>query len=103
MPDEDARLLICELHKKDGGPPIAKIPGLWNRKVDKRWEIWINGHMEPQKMDGQITIAPGEVYVEFNGWPAGSFSMIHGDGILAAGAAANYRTFCAALRKAVNA
>ncbi len=97
----NAVALICDLHKKDGGPPVGKLPGLWHRKVDRRWSIWVNGHMEPMKMDGRIAIAPGDCYVEFNGWPAGSFSMIHGEGVLAAGAAANYETFCAALKNAI--
>lgn len=100
----DARELIFELHKRDGIPGLAMLPGLWERKLDEQWTIWINGHMEPVARPGNHEpIPPGDVYVEFNGWPAGLFSLIDGEGVVAAGAAANYGTFCAALQAAIDA
>jgi hypothetical protein len=101
--DLDARELIFQLHKLDGIPGIGQLPGLWERKLNERWTFWINGHMEALKGGPRkdIPVQPGDCYVEYNGWPAGSFSLIHGDGIIAAGSRANYQTFCAALRDAV--
>lgn len=102
--DLDARELIFELHKRDGIPGIGKLPGLWERKLDERWTIWVNGHTEPLpagSLDGaKMQVLPGDCYVEYNGWPAGSFSLINGQGMIAAGSGANYQTFCAALRDA---
>lgn len=99
----DARKLICDLHEQDAGPSIGKLPGLWKRVIDSRWTIWVNGHMEPLPGgdSGDLLIPPGDCYVEYNGWPAGSFSMITGEGVLAAGSLANYDSFCKALQKAV--
>ena len=98
----DARELIFELHKRDGGPGLSKLPGLWERKLNDRWTIWINGLMEElTPRPGMCPIGPGEVYVEFNGWPAGLFSLITGEGEIAAGGLANYDTFCTALQSAI--
>lgn len=99
---DDARQLICDLHKRDGATPIGKLPGVWHRVLDSSWQIWVNGHMQPMKggPTNDIEIHPGDCYVEYNGWPAGSFSVIHGTGIIAAGECANYETFCEALRNA---
>ena len=105
--EQDARELIFALHEHDGTAPISKLPGLWNRKLNQQWETWINGHMEPLTAEspdgcGGMKVQPGDCYVEFNGWPAGSFSVITGEGIIAAGAAGNYETFCDALREAAS-
>lgn len=96
--------LICQLHKLDKAVPIGRLLKPWHRKIDERWQIWVNGQMKPQKggPGGDIDIHPGDCYVEYNGWPAGSFSMIHGEGLLAAGSEANYQTFCDALQSAIN-
>jgi hypothetical protein len=105
--DSDARELIFALHKRDGIAGIGKLPGLWERKLNERWTMWVNGHMEPLPggalPGAQMQVRPGDCYVEYNGWPAGSFSLITGEGMIAAGAAANYETFCAALREAIEA
>jgi hypothetical protein len=79
--------------------------GPWFRKIDDHWSIWVNGRMKPAKVGPRIDveIQPGDCYVEFNGWPAGLFSMIDprdGD-VMAAGGLANYRTFCEALSAAI--
>ena len=98
----DAIELILKLHKADGTEPISRVPGLWHHRLDDQWEFWINGHMEPQGGEEIAQkLAPGECYVKFNGWPAGLFSIITGDGVIAAGEIANYEAFCAALRGAI--
>jgi hypothetical protein len=99
--------LILDLHKHDGADPVSKLPGLWERKLDDRWTFWVNGHMEPLPVPHdagapEMRVLPGECYVEYNGWPAATFSITcPGDGIFAAGSAANYHTFCAALETAL--
>lgn len=101
----DARELILELHKRDGVPGLAKLPGLWERKLDDEWTIWVNGQLTPLPagaLDGaKMHVRPGDCYVEYNGWPAGNFSLITGEGIIAVGGGANYQTFCDALRQAI--
>ena len=104
MNEPNAIELILALHEHDKTAPIGKLPGLWERKLDERWTIWVNGHLEPLPAgDGaQMMVHPGDCYVEYNGWPAGSFSIIHpGQGMIAAGAKANYHTFCEAIEKAL--
>lgn len=100
----DARELICELHAKDGALALSKLPGLWERRLDRQWTFWVNGHGEVLQggPDADLPVNPGCVYVEFNGWPAGIFSLITGEGEIAAGELANYQTFCEALQQAVN-
>jgi hypothetical protein len=93
--------LIFALHKHDGTPGIGRLPGLWHRKIDERWTLWANGQLKPVELRDGFMIQPGDCYIEFNGWPAGSLSLITGEGILAAGTAANMLEFCAALRSAV--
>ncbi len=94
-------MLICELRKHDGTPPISTLPGLWYRRLDERWEFWVNGHLQPQQTEEGTPVGPGDCYVKFNGWPAGIFSLISGEGILAAGQIANQDTFSEALRGAL--
>ena len=107
MTDDNAIDLICDLHKHDGVIPIGKMTDLWHRKLDDRWAIWVNGQMKPVETKptdgspGGHPVEPGDCYVEFNGWPAGLFSMITGEGTIAAGGLANYQTFCGALKAAM--
>ena len=98
---KDAVQLILDLWKHDGIEPLSKLPGLWERKLDDRWTLWVNGHGDamPTKPDGGFKLEPYCVYVEFNGWPWGNFA-ITGQGCIGAGALANYETFCDALRRA---
>ncbi len=97
----DARELIFSLHKADKAPTMKQMTGLWERKLDERWTFWINGQLKPIETPRSCPVAPGDCYVEYNGWPAGSFSLITGDGIIAAGSCANYDTFCEALQSAL--
>jgi hypothetical protein len=103
MPERNAIELILDLHKADGGPPISELPGLWERKLDERWTIWVNGHMEVVCTEAGVEVEPGDCYAEFNGWPALLVSIVAGDGVIAAGLIANYDSFCEALRAAIEA
>jgi hypothetical protein len=100
---DNAVRLICELHKHDGAVPIGRMVTAWHRKIDEQWEIWVNGQLSVIKGGprGDVPIHPGDCYAEYNGWPAGSFSMITGEGVLAAGERANYEAFCEALQNAL--
>ena len=98
--EENAVTLILDLHNADKEPVIGG--RVWYRKLDERWEFWVNLNMEPAPVDGADTaIQAGDVYVKFNGWPAGIFSIITGDGCFAAGEAASPDAFCDALRAAI--
>jgi hypothetical protein len=79
---------------------MSKLPGLWYRKLDDQWEIWVNGQKEPLRTEHGMSIDPYDCYVQFNGWPAGLFSIPTGEGCISAGGLANYETFCDALERA---
>lgn len=95
---ENACSLILDLHKADKEPVVGG--RIWHRKLDEQWEFWVNGNLKPATVDEGATIQGGDVYVKFNGWPAGIFSLITGEGCIAAGEIANMDTFCDAIRKA---
>jgi hypothetical protein len=92
--------LILALHKHDRAPAISKLPGLWQRKLNEAWTIWVNGKPNPLRTESGMEVLPGDCYIEFNAWPAGSFNLISGEGIIASGSLANYHSFCDALREA---
>ena len=98
MDSEDARDLIFKLHKASGETPIGG--RVWYRRLNEQWEMWVNGNMKPATVEGN-EIQAGDVYMQFNGWPAGIWNIIRGDGVIAAGGAANYDSFCAALSTAI--
>lgn len=87
---------LMRIAKVDGVVPLNKHEGLWRCTVDGRWVFWVNGHREPISVN-EIKVLPYQVYVEYNGWPAGSFDP-HA-GVIAAGEAANVFTFRDAMRK----
>ena len=95
MEGEHVVKLMLELTSLRNLRDLVKIPGLTTMKVDEKWTIKINAHRE--EIDG---VAPYEFGVWYNGWPAGSFSPM-GEGILAAGEAANKETFRAAVKVAI--
>ncbi len=88
-------VLLCELAKKDDAAPLHKHAGCWERKIDDQWWIAVNGQMGSVKCSRGPTVNPGNCYVEYNGWPAGSFSPF--EGFMAAGGEANEESFAAAL------
>lgn len=97
--------LILAIHRQDNAPSLNILPGLWKRVVDEHWTFWVNGHREARAIEDSLLgsqgarVNPYDCWVEFNGWPAGSFSLPTGEGVIAAGQAANYETFCEALRR----
>lgn len=54
-----------------GAAPLNRYPGLWKVTAGV-WHLWVNGHREPLRVPNQeIAVQPYQVYVEYNGWPAG--------------------------------
>jgi hypothetical protein len=95
----EAMLLVGELAAALGVANINRLPGCWEHAIDAHWTIAVNGHQQPIKTSTGVEVAPFNVWVEFNGWPAGYFDA--SGGTLAAGEAANEVTFCEALRGAI--
>lgn len=87
--------LFCELAKKDDAAPLDKHAGCWERKLDEQWWFAINGHKNAIRCARGPEVPPFNCYVEFNGWPAGSFDPF--GGIMAAGGQANEEAFATAL------
>jgi len=81
-----------------GEAPLTKHAGLWERQVDERWHIAVNGHTEEHPTAEGFPVPPFCCAVKFNGWPAGLFDPT--GGVIAAGEGANETTFIAALRAA---
>lgn len=82
-----------------GAFPVTKFPDCWEHSIDERWFIAVNGHREPKKTSGGVVVNSFNCYVEYNGWPAGSFDPR--GGVIAAGDCANEDTFIAALDEAI--
>jgi hypothetical protein len=90
--------LVAELGAALGVSKINELSGVWAHAVDAHWTIALNGHKEPKEHQA-MSIPPFYCAVWFNGWPAGLFNAF--GGTIAAGSAANERTFCAALKRAI--
>jgi hypothetical protein len=89
---------MAELAIALGVKPLPEHDGCWEHQVDKRWFIAVNGHQEPRLIRKHPTapaLNPYNVYVEYNGWPAGIFDP--SGGCIAAGEGANENTFIQAL------
>jgi hypothetical protein len=93
-------LLGCA--KRDGTVPISGLPGLYHRKVDAKWEFWLNGRplQLPVAERKGLALYPGELYVEYQGWPFAVIDCATGEGYAGDGAVANLAAFIAALREA---
>lgn len=80
--------------------------GAWQHQIDEQWHIAINGHeasIEVEPPGGmKVDIPPFGICVWFNGWLAGLFSP-NGEGMFAAGGAANEAAFVEAVGKVVGA
>jgi hypothetical protein len=83
---------------RHGHAPINRLVGCLEVQVDSRWWIAANGHRTPTKCSKGVEVAPFEIYIEFNGWPAGMVSPF--DGVLAAGSIANEAALVKVLREA---
>jgi hypothetical protein len=73
-------------------------PGVWEDKIDAHWWIAVNPHHETLKTSTGASVQFGELYIEFNGWPAGIITP-HG-GPMCAGQIANEDAFIAAVQAA---
>ena len=87
------------LVEQDDAVPLNALPSCYERRLDEHWFIAVNGHEEPRKTKGGISIRPYYLYVEFNGWPAGTVHPYGGE--FAAGSLANEETFIEACEKAL--
>lgn len=90
--------LAAKLAEKDGVTPLSRLPGPWERRLDKSWTIVLNGHGTPREYKG-MTVPPFQMYVEYNGWPAGLLSP--SGGVIAAGESANEHALVEPLKKAL--
>ena len=93
--------LLVDLFLARGIRSIKDRPDCIELQIDEQWWVAFHGQLNPLKCSKGVTVHPGEVYVEYNGWPAGTVNLFNGEGILAAGAAANERTFRKAIRTAM--
>ena len=76
---------------------LGEATSCWEQQIDDRWWVAINPTRDEKATSkGGPALPPASVYVEFNGWPAGLLSFMHG-GEFAAGEAANPDTFAAAI------
>lgn len=99
-------VLLAEIALKDGVKGIAKLPGLWVKRIDANWEVAVNPHLEdiewaqtPDRMG--CTVPPMHCAVMWNGWLAGLMSPY--EGVIAAnpnGDGANEENFVKALERA---
>lgn len=98
----EAFVRVVELGLALNIKPLPEHDGCWEHEIDERWWIAVNGHDKPQLMrkhPNLSPLAPYTIYVEFNGWPAGLLGI--DGGCIAAGEAANERTFIEALLSAI--
>lgn len=94
----DVMLAVAELAMRLGAAPINKHAGCWECQIDERWWVACNGHRSPVVCSKGVKVDPFEIYVEFNGWPAGLVNPR--GGTFSAGAAANEDAFLAACKAA---
>lgn len=83
--------LLVEYAIAQGATPEIMCNSIWTSEVDKHWTIKCNGTMEEME-----NIPALSWYIMFNGWPAGSLSLL-GDGVLCAGEAGNEENLRAAI------
>jgi hypothetical protein len=100
MTDEisEAYIEVVNLARAIGVTRIDLMEGCWEHQIDDQWWIAMNGHKKPTKCSAGATVPPFEMYVQFNGWPAGVVAP--NGGIIAAGELANEDTFIAAVKAA---
>ena len=93
----DIWVAICAIARNEGSKPLNRLDGPY-RIVAGKWRLWINGTKADLLATEEHPAIPRfDCYLEFNGWPAGSFNP-HG-GIVAAGEAANVFTLRDALKE----
>ena len=95
----EAFAAIVDYAVQHGAKSIKDLEGCWEATVGE-WFFALNGHGEATTCSRGADVEPYGVYLEFNGWPAGTLNA-H-SGLMAAGAAANEDTLIAALREATS-
>ena len=90
-PIAKAFVAVSEMAYRLGARKINQLPGCWEKQIDERWWVALNPHREPIKCSHGVEVQPFDCYVEYNGFPAGSFNAA--GGFLAAGEAANEQSF----------
>lgn len=70
--------LLADLGNKSGAAPITKFEGCWEKQIDDKWWIALNGHREPVKCSHGQEVPPIHCYVEWLGWPAGLVNPFEG-------------------------
>jgi hypothetical protein len=92
-------LKIADFGLATDGKGLSKLPGCWERQVDERWWLAVNGHDKEALTSEGDPVPAFSAYIKFNGWPAGIVDPY--GGLLAAGELANERTLMAALDGAI--
>jgi len=90
---------ICTLALKDNGGKTLNGRVWYSGELIERWRCWINATDQNQVVAKGHVIKPFEMYVEFNGWPAGICDP-H-TGLICAGEAANVFTLRDAIHHAI--
>lgn len=90
---------VVELCEALGVRNLNQLPGCWEHQIDDHWWVAVNALKQPVECSRGYTVQPYDCFVEYNGFPAGSFNPY--GGILAAGEAANERTFIEAIKAAI--
>ena len=90
---------IIDLMLARGISNIKDLPGCAELRIDKQWEIAVNGHREPMKCSHGTEVPAHAAYLQFNGWPAGIITPY--GGVVAAGSLANESTLLEAIEIAI--
>lgn len=86
---------IFKLAKYDNLSKTNELPGCWERTIDDRWWLALNGHGEATESSRGTTVSPYSCYIECDGWPAAVIDWHSVE--FCAGETANADTFCAAI------
>lgn len=90
---------IADLAYALGVRDLNKRTACWEYQIDLHWWIAVNGTTKTIECSKEVEVEPYHCYVEFNGWPAGLFCPY--GGTIAAGTAANERTFIEAIESLI--
>ena len=73
MPDKkQLYVLLAALAVKDGVAPLAEnVAGCWERAIDDKWWVAVNGTAMPLVCSTGAGVPPYTTYVTWLGWPAG--------------------------------
>lgn len=93
----EAYYLLTEYCYQQGHRDIKDLEGCLEVQVNQQWWFAVNGHREPMKCSKDVEVLPFNIYLEYNGWPAG---MVGPDGgVIAAGSEASEDDLIKALKE----